>query len=51
MATERKTPIKEILLDEVFLIQEELEPAGQGKILDETGNPIRDHLARFVYDD
>ena len=51
MATEYKFPLQEIILEEIFLIQIEPEPSSQGKILDETGNPIRDEVGRHVYDD
>lgn len=51
MSIEREVPLKEIVLEEISLNQIELEPAGQSKILDESGNPIRDHVGRFIYDD
>lgn len=51
MAIESYPPLKEIRLDEVYLVAFGLDPATQGLILDETGNPVRDELGRCIHDD
>ncbi|MFW9899915.1 MAG: hypothetical protein ACFFDY_01350 [Candidatus Thorarchaeota archaeon] len=51
MTVETIIPQREIILEPIYLVPPWMEDADKRKILDNTGNTIRDHLGRIIHDD
>ena len=48
---ETHPPLREVLLERVYLVPVYLEDADKRRILDETGNPILDEMGARIFDD
>lgn len=51
MTIETHISPKEIILEPIYLVPPWMEDTDKCKILDETGNTLRDHLGRILHDD